>query len=53
MNVTFREPQRAVTPGQACVFYDGDTVFGGGTIDTVLHQDLGQFQRSEAERKRQ
>jgi tRNA-specific 2-thiouridylase len=30
--VTFDEPQRAVTPGQASVFYDGDTVVGGGWI---------------------
>lgn len=29
---TFDEPQRAITPGQALVLYDGDYVFGGGTI---------------------
>lgn len=30
--IKFDEPQRAVTPGQAAVLYDGDTVLGGGTI---------------------
>jgi tRNA-specific 2-thiouridylase len=32
VRITFDEPQRAITPGQAAVFYDGDLVVGGGTI---------------------
>ncbi len=32
IKVSFREPQRAVTPGQAVVYYQGDYVVGGGTI---------------------
>lgn len=33
VEVRFDEPQRAVTPGQGAVFYDGDLVLGGGWID--------------------
>lgn len=33
IRVEFNEPQRAITPGQAVVLYDGDTVIGGGTIN--------------------
>jgi tRNA-specific 2-thiouridylase len=33
VDVTFDEPQTAVAPGQAVVFYEGDVVLGGGWID--------------------
>ncbi|MDX1983104.1 MAG: tRNA 2-thiouridine(34) synthase MnmA [Bryobacteraceae bacterium] len=33
VKVSFDEPQRAVTPGQAAVMYDGDLVVGGGWIE--------------------
>jgi tRNA-uridine 2-sulfurtransferase len=37
VNVRFAEPQMAITPGQAAVFYEDDLVVGGGTIERVLH----------------
>jgi len=36
VHVKFKQPQMSVTPGQAVVFYDGDVIIGGGTIEQVL-----------------
>jgi len=35
LHLEFEKPQRAITPGQAVVMYDGDIVVGGGTIDCI------------------
>ena len=37
--VEFDEPQRAITPGQAIVLYDGEECLGGGTIDRAYKED--------------
>ncbi len=37
--VVFDEPQRAATPGQSAVFYDGEVCLGGGVIDDI-YKDL-------------
>lgn len=34
--VIFDNPQKAITPGQAVVFYDGEVCLGGGIIDSVI-----------------
>ncbi|AOY76318.1 tRNA 2-thiouridine(34) synthase MnmA [Clostridium formicaceticum] len=36
--VIFQEPQKAVTPGQAVVFYDGEVCLGGAIIDKTLQK---------------
>ena len=42
--IQLHEPQKAVTPGQAAVFYDGDVVLGGGWI---CRSATGQIRRGE------
>lgn len=37
VKVIFKSPQKAITPGQAAVFYDGELVLGGGWIEEVIN----------------
>jgi tRNA-specific 2-thiouridylase len=39
IKVVFDQPQRAVTPGQEVVLYQGDVCLGGGTIDAIEKMD--------------
>jgi tRNA-specific 2-thiouridylase len=36
IKITFDSPKKSITPGQSAVFYEGNDVIGGGTIDTIL-----------------
>ena len=40
LKVIFKEAQEAVAPGQSVVFYDGDTVLGGGIIEKVITEEV-------------
>ncbi len=42
VQIIFDEPQEAVTPGQAAVFYEGPKVLGGGWIGSVRHCEPGR-----------
>lgn len=39
LKVVFDKPYKAITPGQACVFYKGEVCLGGGLIDKVYKDD--------------
>ena len=43
VEITFHQPQRAVTPGQAVVFYQGERVLGGGIIETDAPRPVSTF----------
>ncbi|UCC24048.1 MAG: tRNA 2-thiouridine(34) synthase MnmA [Gemmatimonadales bacterium] len=40
LELRFVEPQRAVTPGQSAVVFDGDRVLGGGRIDAPVREEI-------------
>ena len=48
VGVAFSKPQRAVTPGQAVVFYQGEEVLGGGIIESVHPKIPAEFELAGA-----
>ena len=47
VEVRFDAPQRAVTPGQAAVFYDGEVCLGGGWIEPPVERDGATVRRPD------
>ncbi len=43
MQLKFEQPQRAVTPGQSVVLYDGNVCLGGGVIETMNTPPMGKL----------
>jgi tRNA-specific 2-thiouridylase len=49
MNLKFKQAQRAVTPGQSVVLYDGEVCLGGGIIDAMDSPPMGtQFEMAKS-----
>jgi tRNA-specific 2-thiouridylase len=47
VRVAFEEPQFAIAPGQAVVFYDGDRVLGGAWIEGAVTSDASRVTRNQ------
>jgi len=45
--LVFDEPQRALTPGQICAFYDGERLLGGGVFERIDHQGTATLRSPE------